>query len=120
MKTILKYLPIISPCVGGWMVLNGILHDTFVLLSEHGKIYDRNLLRLLLNGHILITCGIFQMIAYIGLKKRENWAYYVAGIACVSLLIYCGMIFPFLKSIGTITLNSVLLVLLIVGKKSSK
>jgi uncharacterized membrane protein HdeD (DUF308 family) len=108
-------LPLISLCIGGWAVLNGILHDVFVLFSEHGKKYDRDLLRLLMDGHILITCGIMQMIAYTGLRSNESWSYYVSGAACISLLVYCAMIFPFLKSIFTILLNTVLLVLLIMS-----
>jgi uncharacterized membrane protein HdeD (DUF308 family) len=99
------------------MVLNGILHDVFVLKSEHGKKYDRDLLRLLMDGHILITCGVMQMIAFIGLRSNEPWAYYVSGTACISLLIYCVMIFPFLKSFGTIIMNAVLLVLLFINAK---
>ena len=86
-------------------MLNGLLHDFFVLRSDHGKKYDRDLLRLLMDGHILITCGLMQMISSIGLKHGDTWAYYVAGLASISLLVYCGMIFPFLKSIGTIVLN---------------
>jgi uncharacterized membrane protein HdeD (DUF308 family) len=109
------YVPLISLLVGGWAVISGILHDIFVLLSEHGKKYDRDLLRLLMDGHILITCGVMQMIAYSGLRNNENWSYYVSGIACVSLLVYCAMIFPFLKSLFTILLNAVLLMLLIIN-----
>ena len=96
-------------------MVNGILHDIFVLLSEHGKKYDRDLLRLLMDGHILITCGVMQMIAYPGLRNHETWAYYVSGVACISLLGYCSMIFPFLKSLLTILLNAVLLVFLIIN-----
>src|SRR5258706_12764524 len=107
----LDYLPLVSLCVGGWAVVNGILHDVFVLASEHGKKYDRDLLRLLMDGHILITCGVMQMISFIGLNTNEHWGYYVSGTACISLLIYCGMIFPFLKSIFTIILNLGLLIL---------
>ena len=112
---VLDYLPVLSLMVGGWAVVSGILHDIFVLLSEHGKKYDRDLLRLLMDGHILITCGVMQMISYPGLRSNESWAYYVSGFASISLLVYCVMIFPFLKSIGTIFLNSALLVLLILG-----
>ena len=112
---ILDYLPLISLLVGGWAVVSGVLHDIFVLLSEHGKKYDRDLLRLLMDGHILITCGVMQMISYIGLRSHENWAYYVSGFACISLLVYCAMIFPFLKSLFTILMNAALLVLLVVS-----
>jgi len=109
----MNYLAYIALGIGSWMALSGILHDIAVLRSEHGKQYDRNLLRLLMDGHILITCGALQMISFIGLQKNEHWPFYVAGIASISLLIYCTMIYPFLKSIGTIILNLGLLVLLV-------
>lgn len=111
----MNFISIAAICVGGWAVINGLLHDIFVLRSDHGKIYDRNLLRLLMDGHILITCGIMILISYKGLQNNEQWAYYVAGAACISLLVYCGMIFPFLKSIATILLNAALLVFLIIN-----
>src|SRR5689334_3250728 len=111
----MSFLPLASLIVGGWCIINGILHDIFVLVSEHGKKYDRDLLRLLMDGHVLITCGVLQMVAYSGLRAHENWAYYVSGIACISLLVYCAMIFPFLKSFFTILLNAALLLLLIVN-----
>lgn len=110
----MNFLPIATMCVGGWMVVNGVLHDIFVLRSEHGKLYDRNLLRLLMDGHILITCGLMLVIAGFGIQKNEHSAYYIAGLASLSVLIYCAMIFPFLKSIVTIILNLIILVLLVV------
>ena len=113
MERILNYIPIISLVVGCWALLNGVLHDVFILVQ--GRKYDRDLLRLLMDGHILITCGIMQIIAYTGFKQNENWAYYVAGVACLSLLIYCAMIFPFLKSMGTIIVNVSLFVILIIS-----
>ena len=114
MERLTTYLPYIALIVGGWALVNGILHDVFVLI-RHKTGYDRELLRLLMDGHILITCGIMQMIAYKGLGTNENWAYWVAGVVTLSLLVYCGMIFPFLKSIGTISLNVILLTALIIG-----
>jgi hypothetical protein len=100
--------------VGLWMVINGILHDIYVLRSEHGKQYNRELLRLLMDGHIMITCGIMQLISVKGFSNNEPWAYYIDGAACVSILIYCAMIFPFLKSIVTILLNAGLLAFLLI------
>ena len=97
------------------MLVNGILHDIFVLQSEHGKVYDRNLLRLLTDGHVLITCGVILLLCYKGIKLNQPWAYYISFTVCMSILIYCGMIFPFLKSIGTITISLVLLVSLIIN-----
>lgn len=114
MNKLISYLPIISLAIGGWAVVNGILHDVFVLI-RHKTGYDRDLLRLLMDGHILITCGIMQIIAYKGLGANQNWAYWVVGVATISLLVYCGMIFPFLKSMVTILLNLFLLVMLAAG-----
>jgi hypothetical protein len=115
MESILKLLPIFALIAGGWAVLNGILHDIFVLRSEHGKTYDRELLRLLMDGHILITCGVFLLLSYIGLRENASWGYFVAGFACISLLVYCAMIFPFLKSLGTILINAAMLIFLVIS-----
>ena len=40
-----------------WAIGNGVLHDAFVLARHEGP-YTRELLRLLMDGHILITCGV--------------------------------------------------------------
>ncbi|MCX6350856.1 MAG: hypothetical protein NTX03_03230 [Bacteroidetes bacterium] len=112
MEKLLSYLPIITLCIGGWALVNGILHDVFILLSEHGKKYDRNLLRLLMDGHILITCGVVQILCYYLLKTNNPIGNYIALAASISLLIYCAMIFPFLKSALTILLNLGLTILL--------
>ena len=101
--------------VGAWAVINGVLHDIFVLRSEHGKVYDRNLLRFLMDGHILITCGILQMLAYRGIEHHALWAYCVVGVASASLIVYCAMIWPFLKSVVTTVINIALVVMLLFG-----
>src|SRR5688572_3470008 len=105
MEKLLSYLPVISLCIGGWMVLNGVLHDIVVLRSYNCKKCGQDLLRFLMDGHILITCGIMQMIVYAALKNNDQWAYYIVGIACVSLIVYCAMILPFLTSIGALARN---------------
>lgn len=98
---------------GIWAIVNGVLHDYFVLRSEHGKVYNRDLLRLLMDGHILITCGAIQAVASNKLQNHEPWAYYITGIATLSLLAYCAMIWPFLKSVATIAINTALLGILV-------
>ena len=108
-------LPFFALLGGAWALLNGILHDIFILASEHGKKYDRDLLRLLMDGHILMTCGVMQMISFIGLRNGEAWGFYVAGSSCISLLVYCGLIFPFLKSFFTTLLNFSLLIFLFIN-----
>lgn len=64
MENIFKYVSSAVFIAGAWNLINGVLHDVFALRSEHGKQYDRNLLRLLMDGHVLITCGIILMIMY--------------------------------------------------------
>ena len=108
-------LPWIILFIGAWCVTMGILHDIFVLNGEHGKTYDRNLLRLLFDGHILITCGVMLLISYAGLKSQLDWAYYISIAACASLLVYCMMIWKFLKSEVTTLLSAGGLTLLIIA-----
>jgi len=93
-----------------YTIINGILHDIFVLRKYRGG-YDRNLLRLLMDGHILITCGFIYLVAWFIFPKQFAFSLYLCLLSSVSLLIYCFMIFPFLKSVGTIFLNTAMLVL---------
>src|SRR5258706_6665496 len=109
MEKITAMLSLVSAGIGAWNLVNGILHDIFVLAQK--RKYDRDLLRMLMDGHILITCGIMQLIAYTGLKEHASWSIYVSGTAALSMLVYCFMIFPFLKSIITTVLNLSLLIL---------
>ncbi len=104
------FLPVMTIITGLWLTVNGILHDIFVLRSEHGKVYDRDLLRLLMDGHILITCGLVILFCYKGIVQNQQWAYYVCIISALSILVYCAMIFPFLKSIVTMLISVVFLV----------
>ena len=111
----MSYLSWVVLGAGLWSLINGILHDVFVLRSDYGKKFDRELLRLLMDGHVLITCGAIQAYSYLGFEHHEKWAYIVAGIATISLLIYCAMIWKFLKSVFTIVINAAVLTLLIVS-----
>ena len=113
MQKMIIYLPYIIAVAGGWALLNGVLHDIFVLTSEHGKQYDRNLLRLLMDGHILITCGAIQLLCFKGIQSDIPYANYIAIAATLSLLLYCGMIFPFLKSIVTMLIETITLIALL-------
>jgi hypothetical protein len=96
------------------MIANGVLHDVFVLINHKGP-YTRDLLRLLMDGHVLITCGLVQALTYQGLKEGGAWATALAILASASLFVYCVMIFPFLKSIFTMFLNLACIVLLLVS-----
>ena len=111
----MSYLTWAVFAAGLWSVVNGILHDIFVLRSDYGKKFDRELLRLLMDGHVLITCGAIQACTSFSFEKHESWPYYIAGIATISLLIYCVMIWKFLKSVVTILINAAVLTLLIIS-----
>ena len=115
MESLRTFLPWIVGGIGAWAVLNGVLHDIFILAGEHGKKYDRNLLRLLMDGHILITCGVVMMFTFPGLKTGELWALSIALVCAVSLIVYCAMIWPFLKSVGMMTLSVTVLVTVLVA-----
>src|SRR6188768_2700930 len=93
---------------GIWAVGNGILHDAFVL-AKHKSGYDRELLRLLMDGHVLITCGVLYLLAQARLGESRSFALWLCVITSASMLVYCAMIFPFLKSVVTSLLNAVLL-----------
>ena len=115
MDSLLYALPWIILVIGAWSVVNGILHDIFVLIGEHGKTYDRNLLRLLFDGHILITCGVMLLLCFPGLRTDEPWAYYITIASCTSLLVYCLMIWKFLKSLITAAISVIGIVLSLIS-----
>jgi hypothetical protein len=102
---------------GGWLTLNGVLHDIFILASPKGKTYDRDLLRLLMDGHILITCGLIILFCAKGFMAGQSWAYVISVVAAASILVYCAMIFPFLKSMVTILLSAAFLITLFITWK---
>jgi hypothetical protein len=83
-----------------WYVGNGILHDIFVLLN-HKRSYDRDLLRLLMDGHLLILSGLLMFVSYLMAQKGIVYGGWIGAITAVSMLVYCAMIFPFVKSIVT-------------------
>jgi hypothetical protein len=113
LDTFLKIFPVYAALVGAWEIGNGILHDVFVVAQHKGE-YDRDLLRLLMDGHILITCGIMHVIAWYLIQNSNKAGVWLCMAACVSMLVYLGMIWPFLKSLITIFLNASLLLLSLV------
>ena len=100
--------------VGCWVTINGILH-TIAVINQHKGEYNRDLLRLLMDGLILVTCGLIQILSRKLIEEKNTVGYFIAGTASVSLLIYCFLIFPFLKSFFTIVINLALLILLVAG-----
>lgn len=92
-----------------WYFGNGILHDIFVLLNHKGK-YDRKLLRLLMDGHVLILSGAVVFVCYLMMLNKIQCGGLISIIVAAAMLIYCGMIFPFLKSFGTMAISIILII----------
>ena len=87
-----------------WYAINGILHDVFVIRNHKGG-YDRELLRLLMDGHVLILSVLVMMTCYLMTACGIIYGPVTAIIVTVAMLVYCAMIFPFLKSFGTIFMS---------------
>lgn len=95
-----------------WYFGNGILHDAFVLIKHKGK-YDRELLRLLMDGHVLMLSGIIMFVCYLMLLNKIQCGALISIIVAAFMLLYCFMIFPFLKSFGTMAISIILIVVCI-------
>ena len=99
-----------SLIAGIWCVGNGVLHDAFVL-AQHKTGYDRDLLRMLLDGHVLLTCGAVYFVAWYLIRQAHPIGPWLCVLAAVSMIVYCAMIFPFLKSFVTLAINVALLLM---------
>ncbi|MCD6011999.1 MAG: hypothetical protein K0Q79_1861 [Flavipsychrobacter sp.] len=107
MQTLLsKYWLLIAAI---WYTGNGILHDIFVII-KHKDGYNRELLRLLMDGHVLILSGILMFITYLMVNKGITYGPIVAIVVTAAMLVYCVMIFPFLKSVVTMLVSLVTLI----------
>jgi hypothetical protein len=84
----------------GWMFVNGVLHDIFVLIRHKGA-YDRDLLRLLMDGHVLMLSGAVLAVCYFMMQQRIGYGAIISIITALFMLGYCAMILPFLKSFAT-------------------
>lgn len=91
-----------------WYFGNGILHDAFVLIRHKGK-YDRELLRLLMDGHVLLLSGAVVFVCYLMLLNKIQCGALISIIVAAFMLLYCIMIFPFLKSFGTMAISIMLI-----------
>lgn len=92
-----------------WYIGNGVLHDISILMKHNGE-YDRELLRLLLNGHILIVSGTVLIVCYLMMLSKIPYGATIAIIIAAGMLLYCAMIFPFLKSFVTMAISIELIV----------
>jgi hypothetical protein len=92
-----------------WYFGNGILHDAFVLVKHKGK-YDRELLRLLMDGHVLLLSGAVVFVCWLMMLHKIQCGGLISIIVAAFMLLYCVMIFPFLKSVGSILISIVLII----------
>jgi hypothetical protein len=91
-----------------WYFGNGLLHDIFVLRNHKGE-YNRELLRLLMDGHVLMLSGAVVFVCYLMMLSKIQCGPLIAIIVGLSMLVYCGMIFPFLKSYATMGISLILI-----------
>jgi hypothetical protein len=100
-----------------WYFINGVLHDFFILINHKGK-YDRDLLRLLMDGHVLILSGVVVFVCYLMMLNKIQYGGLISIIIGVGMLVYCAMIFPFLKSFVTIAISFILIIVSIKAMSS--
>jgi hypothetical protein len=95
-----------------WYSVNGILHDIFVL-REHKGPYNRELLRLLMDGHVLILSGIILFICWNLVRINPFYGALTGIVTALAMIAYCLMIFPFLKSLVTLAISIVIVLVCI-------
>jgi hypothetical protein len=95
-----------------WNFIMGLLHDIFVIKNHKGP-YDRELLRLLMDGHVLMLSGVLLSVCYLMLQNKVQYGAWIAIITGVFMIIYCFMIWPFLKSIVTLLINVMVVIVAI-------
>jgi len=93
-----------------WYFANGILHDLFVIKNHQGG-YDRELLRLLMDGHVLVLSGALLFVSWLMLRQGVNWGALIGLVVGLGMIVYCAMIFPFLKSIVTLFLSLIICII---------
>ncbi len=96
----------------GWYIIMGVLHDIFVIKNHKGP-YDRDLLRLLMDGHVLILSGVLLGVCFLMVQNQVQYANWIALITGIGMLVYCFMIFPFLKSFVTMFISLMVVVVAI-------
>ncbi len=95
-----------------WYFGNGVLHDIFVIKAHKGE-YNRELLRLLMDGHVLILSEIVLFVCYLMALSKIQCGPLIGIIVAVAMLGYCFMIFPFLKSFVTMGISVIVIIVCI-------
>jgi hypothetical protein len=89
--------------------VNGLLHDIFVIRAHKGE-YNRELLRLLMDGHVLMLSGAIMLVCWLMLMSKIQCAVPIAIIVAAFMILYVAMIFPFLKSFGTLIMSIMVII----------
>lgn len=92
-----------------WYFGNGILHSATVLMQHKGK-YDRELLRLLMDGHVLMLSGAVVFMCWLMMLSKIQCGGVISIIVAGFMILYCLMIFPFLKSYVTMVISVFLII----------
>lgn len=92
-----------------WYFGNGILHSATVLMQHKGK-YDRELLRLLMDGHVLMLSGAVVFMCWLMLLSKIQCGGVISIIVAGFMILYYLMIFPFLKSYATMAISIFLII----------
>ncbi len=92
-----------------WYFIMGLLHDIYVIKNHKGP-YDRELLRLLMDGHVLMLSGILLGVCYLMMLNKIQYAPLIALIVGIGMIVYCLMIFPFLKSFVTMFISVMVII----------
>ena len=100
-----------------WYFGNGILHDIFVI-HKHNDSYDKDLFRLLMDGHILMVSGAVVFVCYLMMLNKIQCGGLISIIIAIGMLVYCAMIFPFLTSFGTMAISIILIIVSVKAMKS--
>jgi hypothetical protein len=118
MKWLLENSHWIIGFAGIWMLGNGILHDVFILLQK--RPFEKELIRLLIDGHILIFSGIFFLICFKSLQEGSDLALWLCIVNALFILGYCALIFKMLPAVGIIVISLVVLVVSVLAKFSPR
>ncbi len=92
-----------------WYFGNGILHSAMVLIQHKGK-YDRELLHLLMDGHVLMLSGAVAFMCWLMMLSKIQCGGVISIIIAGFMIVYCLMIFPFLKSYVTMAISVFLII----------
>ncbi len=107
MKWLVENIQWVIGFAGVWSLGNGILHDVFILIQK--RPYERELIRLLIDGHILIFAGIIFLLCVKPVQHASPFALWICIADALFLLGYCALIFKLLPSFGMIMINLLVL-----------